>query len=375
VWYNAGMKIGIDIRTASGEKAGKGWYTFHLVYNLLKVDKRNQYFLYTNIGIPGFEQFPNAQQRVIGGKGIFWHVGASRDVKREGIEVFFAPTSYIIPALLPRAVKTIVTVHDLVAFLFRGTHNKKAVLVEKLFFKKMLKKTRFLLAVSENTKRDIINKFHYEEDKIGVVYPSADDDFKPVEKDSLKEFIESTKLPEKFFLAVGTLEPRKNYPNLIKGFYEFLKNNKDYHLIIVGKKGWKFEGIYKLIEELKLKNHVHILGYLSGKSIMNLYSLAEALVFPSIYEGFGIPPLEAMKCGCPVIVSNTSSVPEVVGDAGLYINPKNPASIAGVLTKLVSNKDLREKLIAQGFAQSKKFSWTLSAKKLLDILRLVKKMP
>jgi len=369
------MKIGIDIRTASGEKAGKGWYTFHLVYNLLKVDKRNQYFLYTNIGIPGFEQFPNAQQRVIGGKGIFWHVGASRDVKREGIEVFFAPTSYIIPALLPRAVKTIVTVHDLVAFLFRGTHNKKAVLVEKLFFKKMLKKTRFLLAVSENTKRDIINKFHYEEDKIGVVYPSADDDFKPVEKDSLKEFIESTKLPEKFFLAVGTLEPRKNYPNLIKGFYEFLKNNKDYHLIIVGKKGWKFEGIYKLIEELKLKNHVHILGYLSGKSIMNLYSLAEALVFPSIYEGFGIPPLEAMKCGCPVIVSNTSSVPEVVGDAGLYINPKNPASIAGVLTKLVSNKDLREKLIAQGFAQSKKFSWTLSAKKLLDILRLVKKMP
>lgn len=370
------MKIGIDIRAASGEKAGKGWYTFHLVYNLLKIDKRNQYFLYTNIGIPGFGQFKNAQQKVINGRGMVWHWRASREIKREGLEVFFAPTSYIVPALLPESVKTVVTVHDLVAFLFRGIHNKKAVIIEKIFFKKMLKRARFLLAISENTKRDIVNKFNYEEERIGVVYPSADDDFKPIEKDSLKEFVERTKLPEKFFLAVGTLEPRKNYEKLILGFYEFLKDvsaknpgQKDYHLIIVGKEGWKFEGIYKLIEELKLKNRVHILGYLSGASIINLYNLAEAFIFPSIYEGFGIPPLEAMKCGCPVIVSNTSSIPEVVGDAGLYVNPEKPASIAGALSKIISNSDLRKKLIEQGFAQSKKFSWALSAKKLLEILR------
>jgi len=369
------MKIGIDIRAASGEKAGKGWYAFHLVYNLLKIDKRNQYFLYTNIGIPGFGQFKNAEQKVINGKGFLWHMRAAKDIEREKVEIFFAPTSYIIPALLPESVKTVVTVHDLVAFLFRGTHNRKAVIIEKLFFKKTLKKARFLLAVSENTKRDIVNKFNYEKDKIGVVYPGADDTFKPIEKDTLKEFIEKTQLPEKFFLAVGTLEPRKNYKNLILGFHEFLKDNKDYHLIIVGKKGWKFEGIYHLIEELKLKNHVHILGYLSGTSLVNLYNLAEAFVFPSIYEGFGIPPLEAMKCGCPVIVSNTSSIPEVVGDAGLYISPEKSVSIAGALKKITSNKDLREKLIIQGFAQSKKFSWELSARKLLEVLRLVKKMP
>ncbi|MFA6992832.1 MAG: glycosyltransferase family 1 protein [Candidatus Gracilibacteria bacterium] len=363
------MKIGIDIRAASGEKAGKGWYTFHLTYNLLKVDKRNQYILYTDTGVPGFGEFKNAEQKVITGRGLLWHIHTSRDIKKENIDVFFAPTSYIVPALLSKQIKTVITVHDLVAFLFKNTHNKKAVSIEKMFLKRALKKAHFVCAVSENTKRDLVNKFKYDETKIGVVYAGADDNFKPVEKDSLAPFVEKTNLPRKFFLAVGTLEPRKNYPNLLKAFYEFIKIHKDYHLVIVGQKGWRYQEIYTLIDALRIKNRVHLLGYVSGTSLKNLYNLAEALVFPSFYEGFGIPPLEAMKCGCPVIVSHKSSLTEVVGDAGIYIDPESPGSITKAMGKIAFIPDLRENLIKQGFMQSKKFSWKLSAQKLLEILR------
>ncbi|MDA1060340.1 MAG: glycosyltransferase family 1 protein [bacterium] len=362
------MKIAIDIRTAGGEKAGKGWYTFHIVQNLLRLDRDNEYILYAKEGIAGFQQFKNARLKLIHGKGLFWHNKVISDVKREGVDIFFAPSSYITPALLPHHIKTIVTVHDLVAFLFPNRHNKKAVILEKLFLKRALKRADHIITVSQNTKKDILNKFKYERDKIDTVYCSAGDDFKPVEKDSLTSFIAKTNLPKNFFLAVGTLEPRKNYTNLIKAFAKFREKHPSYHLIIVGKEGWEFQDIYDEIRENQITKKVHILGYLSGKSLVGLYNLAKGLVFPSLYEGFGIPPLEAMKSGCPVIASYSSSIPEVVGDSALLINPENPIEIANAMLKLANSEELCEKLRNKGLAQSRKFSWENSAKKLLEIL-------
>jgi glycosyltransferase involved in cell wall biosynthesis len=262
---------------------------------------------------------------------------------------------------------------DLVAFLFSQNHNKKAVFIEKLFFRRALKKAAFVAAISQNTKRDILNLFEYDEQKIDIIYCSASDDFKPLNKSFLEPFVKKTKLPQYFFLAVGTLEPRKNYVTLIEAFAQVHKKYPQYHLIIVGGKGWQYEKIFQAIRDNYLTKFVHNLGYVSTTSLAKLYNLAKAFVFPSYYEGFGIPPLEAMKSGCPVIASYSSSIPEVVGDAGLLISPESSVEIAAAMIKLIKNPDLCEDLRSAGFLQSKKFSWAVSAKKLLDIFSKVEK--
>lgn len=365
------MKIGIDIRSAAGNKAGKGWLTYHIVQNLLKLDLDNQYILYTQDGIPAFAGYKNAEMRIIKGKSIFWHRNVIKDAKREELDIFVAPSSYIIPAFLPKSIKSIIFVHDLVAFLFPNNHNKKAVLIERMLLKRALKKATMVMTISENTKRDIVSFFNYPEEKIKIAYCSAGENFKPLNKEELDAFAKETELPKNFFLAVGTLEPRKNYVNLIEAFNIFSKKYSDFHLLIVGGLGWKYEEIHEKIKKLYLQKKVHLLGYISEKSLVKLYNLSKALVFPSIYEGFGIPPLEAMKCGCPVIASYTSSIPEVVGDAGILINPGEPVEIAAAMAKIINNQNLRAELKNKSLLQSKKFSWESSAKKLLNVINRI----
>lgn len=361
------MKIAIDIRSAAGEKAGKGWYTFHIVQNLLKIDSKNQYILYSKDPVPGFEYFKNAERKIIEGKSVFWHRNVAKDIVKEKCDIFFAPTSYITPALLPKSVKTVLVVHDLVTFLFPQNHNLKAVLVERLFFRRALKKAAFVVAISQNTQRDILKMFKYDEAKMAVVYCGAGDEFKPLNKSFLEPFTKKTKLPGDFFLAVGTLEPRKNYVTLIEAFARVREKYPDYHLIIVGGKGWKYGEIFETIRGKYLGKYVHILGYVSSNSLVKLYNLAKAFVFPSFYEGFGIPPLEAMKSGCPVIASYSSSIPEVVGTAALLVDPSSTEELAAAMLKLIRDPDLCQKLRSEGFLQSKKFSFEASAKKLLQI--------
>jgi len=367
------MKIAIDIRTAGGEKAGKGWYTFHLVQNLLRQDHKNEYILYARDGIPGFGEFKNARVKLFSSKGMFWHFQVARDIQKEKADIFFAPSSYIIPSILPAKIKTVLTVHDLVAFLYPNTHNKKATIIEKLLLRRALRRAAHVCAVSENTRTDILQRFHYNPSKIDVIYCGASEEFKPIPPGKLREFIQQTNLPENFFLAVGTLEPRKNYLNLIKAFKEVSDRYPDYYLIIVGKNGWDYEQIYAAIKENYLNKKVHLLGYLSNKSLVNLYSLARALVFPSFYEGFGIPPLEAMECGCPVIASHTSSIPEVVGNAAIFINPESHVQIAEAMLKFIKDPEFCAHLREKGFTQAEKFSWEDSAKKLLKIFSKITK--
>lgn len=379
------MKIAIDIREAGGEKAGKGWYTFHLVQNLLKIDHatksrsacsdrsigehkcEHSYILYARDGIPGFTQFKNAQLKLISAKTALWHYLVARDIKKQNVDLFFAPSSYIIPSILPSSIKTIITVHDLVAFLHPNTHQKKATIIEKLLLRRALRRAAHVVTVSENTRTDLLQRFHYDPKKISTVICAASEEFKPIAPENLRNFMTQTNLPEKFFLAVGTLEPRKNYLNLITAFKNISDHYPDFHLIIVGKNGWQYEKIHAAIKENYLNKKVHLLGYLSNKSLVNLYSLAKALVFPSFYEGFGLPPLEALQCGCPVIASHTSSIPEVVGESALLINPENPTQITEAMLKIIKDPGLTLRLRQKGLKQAGKFSWEKSAKKLLKI--------
>lgn len=362
------MKIAIDIRDAGKEKTGKGWYTYNLVHELLKLDKNNQYILYTNSKKNPFPEAENAQLRCIGETSARWHFQVLKDLRANPVDLFFAPTSYIIPAFAPKSLKVIITVHDLVAFLFPATHSMKATIIERLTLEKALKKARKVLVVSENTQKDLLERFDYPEQNIHET-PCAPSDFyrEPVDEAELQKAKEKLKLPDKFILAVGTLEPRKNFTTLIKGFVTFKKRHPDFKLVIVGKKGWKFQQIEKTLEEYNMKDEVIFPGYVKGEDLHKIYKLAHAFVFPSLYEGFGIPPLEAMASGCPVVSSNVASLPEVVGDAGLLIDPKNSYKMAEAVADLIDHDTVRNTMIERGYKQAEKFTWQKSAQTALEV--------
>lgn len=362
------MKIAVDIREASKEKTGKGWYTLNLIQEILKLDSGNQYFLYTNVKNQLFDNFKNATVKVIKTSSFRWHFHVLKDIKAENADLFFAPTSYIIPAFAPKTLKTVITVHDLVAFLFPSTHNRKAILIERLTLRKALRKTKAVLAVSENTKKDILQRFHYPEEKIFLTPCAASEFFKThLEATEVEGIKEKLHLPEHFILAVGTLEPRKNFSTLIKSFVIVKRKHPDYKLVIVGKKGWKYTNIENTLQKYHLEKDVIFPGYLEDKDLQKVYSLAKVFVFPSLYEGFGIPPLEAMCSGCPVVSSNVASLPEVIGDSGLLIDPKNAYKMADAISSLLTNTQLRNMFIERGWHQAQKFSWVESAKKALEV--------
>lgn len=362
------MKIAIDIREAAGQKTGKGWYTFVMVKNILKMDPGNEYILYTQAFNPKFEKYAHVTQQVIPTKGLRWHWKVLRDFKVTKPDVFWAPTSYIIPALAPKTVKTIITIHDLITFIFSDGHNKKAVLLERLTVPRAVRKASKILVVSNNTKRDLQQQFGTSSDKILVTPCGASKIFKPItDPKILKAHREKFDLPQRFILGVGTLSPRKNFTRLIEAYEQIAPRHPDVHLVIVGDKGWKFEHILK--EASQSRDRIHLSGYLEGEEVAVLYNLAEMFVFPSLYEGFGMPPLEAMACGCPVITSNTSSLPEVVGDAALQVDPYSVDEIAQAMDRLLTRPKLNRTLIERGFKRAQTFRWEKSARKVLEAFR------
>ncbi|MBD3328337.1 glycosyltransferase [Candidatus Peregrinibacteria bacterium] len=367
------MKIAIDIRSAEKEKTGKGWYTFNIVKELLKLDRENQYFLYTAHKDKPFDSRQNVEYVCIDSSPSKWHFKVLKDLNQKEVDVFFAPSSYIIPAFASKKLKVVLTIHDLVAFLFPSNHQTRAVIIERLTLKQAIKKAAHVITVSENTKKDIIEKFTYPNEKITVAKCSASKTFlKPIPEKDLHDFKNKMKLPDKFILGVSTIEPRKNFPNLIKSFVLIKKRHPDYKLVIAGKKGWKTKEVDKALKEFNLHDDVIFTGYIKENDLSKLYRLADVFVFPSLYEGFGIPPLEAMSAGCPVVASNISAMPEVIGEAGLIVDPKNAYKLSDAISSIIENEHVREMLIERGLRQVEKFSWTDSAQKILNIFMQLK---
>lgn len=362
------MNISIDVRTAAGNRAGKGNYTYNLLREILMIDRKNQYFLLHNGENPFEQKADNIHPVYISGRGAFWQVKAFFALRRHKINLHFSPSSYIIPAFLPVSTASIVTIHDLISFKEAKNHQKFATIIERLFLARALKKATYVCPVSENTAKDLHSLFPKLHLQISHIPCAASGQFQPISRDKLVNFATQTNTPAKFFLAVGSIIPRKNYLGLIEAFAVVNKQFPEYKLLIIGSKGWQYEELFQRIDELKIKRHVHFLGHIKDSSLVKLYNLATALVFPSFYEGFGIPPLEAMQSGCPVIASEVSSIPEVVGNAALMIDPNHYQNIVGAMLRLITEKDLREKMREKGLIQAQKFSWNASAKKLLAII-------
>lgn len=348
----------IDFRSYQPDRAGKGIYTEKITEALLKLDQKFTYILVGQDAPLRFKDYPNLRFIHLKDKGIYAHLELARICQAYHAKYFFSPTSYLAPLFVKKKTKVVLTVHDLVAFLFPKNHNIKATIIEKFTLKRVLKKAYKVATVSHSTKKDLLEFFPDCLHKIITIPCSTSYDLKQP-----TELLQH----QDFFLAVSTIIPRKNYLNLIQAFAKIHRNHPNLKLQIVGKKGWKSKPVLQEIKKLNLQDHVEILGYLSREELIEKYRTAIALVFPSFYEGFGMPPLEAMQAGCPVITSNTSSMPEVTGDAAIHIDPHNVEQISQAMELIFNNSEKRSQLISEGFEQAKKFSWEKSARSLLEI--------
>lgn len=354
------MRIAIDTQTTLGQKSGFGFYVKNLVDALAKVDHQNEYFLVR----PSTEKDFSTPKRLLWDQVIFPNRARRFKVNLLHQPCFSAPLLY--------RGKVIVTCHDLISVFFP----ENLPLASRFFYSQWepfsYRKAAKIIAISEHTKKDLMAFLKIPEEKIRVIHLAASRDFRPIKsKKTLKKIQKKYRTGPNYILDVGTLEPRKNLSFLVRAYALAVREGADVKLVITGKKGWYFEGLFKLVDDLNLKDKIIFTGYVAENDLPALYSGAKAFVFPSLYEGFGLPPLEAMACGTPVISSNTSSMPEVIGQAGILISPKDERVWAQNILKILRDKGLARTLSQMGLRQAKKFSWEEAARKTIAVYKEV----
>jgi len=365
------MNIAVDAFPLAVRASGISNYTKNILLNLLNIDTGNKYFLYA---LKDFD-FPMGIKRVaISGRNVpsygntIWlFTKGVWLMKKDDIDIFWG-TRQMLPPYLPKGIKKILTIYDLVWHYFPETMDRYNLLVQKALFGRSVRSADHIIVISKATKDSLIGVMKVPEDKITIAYP-ASDGFIPLDKESSSEYISKKYgASRNYILTVSTVEPRKNLITLLRAFSEV--RDLGYQLLIAGASGWKTSNIFKEYESLDFtEKEVKFLGFVSNEDMNKLYSGAEVFVFPSIYEGFGIPPLEAMASGTPVIASNSSSIPEVVGSAGVLLDPLNVDEWAVAIKNLLGDRQMRKHLIDEGLKQAGNFSWLESAKKTLEVFK------
>jgi glycosyltransferase involved in cell wall biosynthesis len=230
-----------------------------------------------------------------------------------------------------------------------------------------VRRANHLLTISEQTRQDLLDLLGARPEQVTVTYCGVDDAFRPHDPAAVSAFRARHELPEQFILYVGTLEPRKNVPRLLEAYARLRRQRAAPPLVLVGGRGWQHAAIDARLDALELGDAVRFLGYVPAADLPLCYNAAGVFVYPSLYEGFGLPPLEAMACGTPVVASNTSSLPEVLGDAALLVDPHDPAALADALASALSDTPLRQRLRAAGLARARQFSWQRMAEQTLAV--------
>lgn len=355
------LKIGIDVRPMINNPAGIGYYVKGLTEALSKIDKENLYLLYTDEDFKLLTQ-ENFKKVIINKKGISWHLSVYRDTLAQKLDVYHSTHSLLLP-IFP-FLKTVVTYHDASAVLFPQKHSLRVRIISKILFSLAAKRATHVIVPSEATKRDVVNITKISESQISVVREGANELGVTWSKDTENPYI--------FF--VGTLEPRKNIDNILRA-YKILKDryNAKEKLIIAGGKGWLSSHLLSLVRSLGISESVSFTGYVYPKEKAGLFSKASVFVFPSLYEGFGLPVLEAMGVGVPVVTSNISSLPEIAGEAAFLVPPNDPEKIAEAVWEILSNENKSSELSKKGLTQVEKFSWEKCAKNTLEIYKKVTK--
>lgn len=288
-----------------------------------------------------------------------------RCAKNNGFHVYHE-TNYTPSAI--KDVPQVFTLYDLSLMKYRETHPRSRVWFSDVFFKRRMKYAAHVITISDFVRSEVCDDLHLDREKVTAIPLAPSPFFFPRDRVKARGVIKELGLPKEFILFVGTLEPRKNLSLLVKALAVC---EHDIPIVLAGWDGWGDDAWLKAAETQGLRNRIFTTGYVDEETLACLYSSALALVFPSLYEGFGLPVLEAMACGCPVICSNAASLPEVAGDAALLIDPFQVGDLAAAVDKVVGDHALREDLIRKGLLRSAQFSWERTAKQTLAVFRAV----
>ena len=372
------MKIGIDLRSIDFKKGGGvSNYTHNLIVNLLEIDKKNQYVFFSNqfsqeekkLEKYKFEnseiKFFSVPNKVFNFSQKFFHY-PKIDKLAGDLDIFFSPN--ILFLSLSKNCKHVICAHDLSFKLFPEFLSLKRrawhyfVNAEKLY-----KNADKIIAVSENTKQDLVQQFNIPENKINVIYSGIDK--KNISDGDIPAIKSKHNIPQNFIFTLSVLEPRKNIESIIDAFKNLQEKYQDLYLIIAGRKGWKYKNILNKIEQ---NNRIIYLENISEKEKIALYKLSKAFIFPSFYEGFGFPPLEAMAQDTPVITSNNSSLSEICGDSALLVDPYNQVELQKAIQQILTSPELKSKMIENGRKVVEEFTWQDTAIKTLNLFKKYK---
>ena len=376
------MRIGINAHLlnlgGTYRNAGVSRYIYHLLDALPRVDRDNEYVVYSNVDPAALPAGAAPNIRLVATPlpterplaRIAWEQAILPwQARRDGLEVLHAPVN--ISSVLP-TVPFVVTVHDLSFVRFPGRFVPAKRHYQTILTRATVARARRVIAVSESTKRDIVRFLGVPPDRVSVVAEGVDDAFAPLPEAQVCAFRAQHGLPEAFILYVGSLEPRKNLPLLLRAYHRLRAAGlASWPLVLAGGKGWLYDDIFRLVKELELEDVVRFPGFVLYEELPLWYNAAGLFVYPSLYEGFGLPVLEAMSCGTPVVASNASSLPEVVGSAGLVVDcaSRDEGPLAEALEKLIGEPGLRARYAAAGRQRAATFSWTRAVTETIAVYR------
>ena len=374
----AGGRVAINAQLLAQEegyrRAGVSRYVYNLVMHVLREDPEGDYTVFLNSRCALSLSCRHKRARLPTYRPlarILWEQFLQPlELAAGGVDLLHSPVN-VQPVVLP--CKGVVTVTDLSFETFPHSFRTWRRVYQHLCTRLSVRRASRVVAISASTARDVAQFFAVPAGKISVIFPGVDTTCRPIRDESvLAEFRQSRGLPDRFILFVGTLEPRKNLLMLVKAYAEFKRQVAgDHKLVLGGSRGWLYQPVFTAVEELGLQGDVIFPGFIPEDELPLWYNAAVVFAYPSLYEGFGLPPLEAMACGTPVVVSKASSLPEVVGDAGVLVDPCQPEEWAAALVQVCRDANLRVDLAARGLERAQQFSWTRMARETIQVYRNV----
>lgn len=362
------MRIGIDATALPLQPVGAGNYIIHFTQALANLEINDELVIFTYASRqPLFGIQPGSRVKLIAlpelspPRRLIWEQTNLPALIRQYKLDLFHSLHYTMPVFLP--CPNVVTFHDMTFFLYPRLHT----MPKRIFFQNMIrysaKHATALVADSESTRQDAIRLLGLAPERITTVPLGVTAAYHPVRDLARQDIVrQKYQLPERFILNVGLMEPRKNLPALLRAFSKICEHFPAEKLVLVGRKGWMVDQVFNLLDSLALLDKVCFTGYVDGEDLPVIYSMADIFVYPTFYEGFGLPVLEAMACGTPVITSNTSSLPEIVGDAGVLLAPDDAEGLATALERLLLNEDERKIRSIRGLELASAFTWERTAR-------------
>jgi len=374
------MRIGLDLRPFLSGETGVGIYFKNLLFALAKIDRTNEYFLFSSSlkdrfnpkKIPFFakKSFLDLRYPVKVINFLWYRLGwpTLDSFFKKKLDLTHSPS----PLPLPTKGKKIITLHDLFFLDFPEMVDREARQYFSRKINKSLHEADGIVVVSHFTEQQLVERFVLDKEKIRVIHHGIDlKKWEASESESLERTKKSFDLPSVFLLFVGAHEPRKNLPNLLKALKIVHDRHQKIHLVLVGRKGRDSANVQRGIQKLDLGSWVKMVGYLTEKELRNIYRLASVFVFPSLWEGFGIPLLEAMASGLPIVTSRFSALPEIAKNAAVYVNPEDPEDIAEQIIHVLRDENLQEYLVLAGKERVRVFRWDRAASDTLDFYKSV----